>query len=116
MQTVITQLPLFLWYFFFFIGGSSNGSDQLKDAAAGHSSASDSDITSLGPRSAVPHIGGTGNGNGSSNGSDRSSGTQTAAAVAAATAAGQQAKDIAGSRQSFKMAMGNPCEMFVDVM
>lgn len=91
------------------LGGSSNGSDQLKDAAAGHSSASDSDITSLGPRSggAPPHMG-TGNGNGSSNGSDRSSGTQTAA--------GQQAKDIAGSRQSFKMAMGNPCEMFVDVM
>lgn len=92
-----------------FEGGSSNGSDQLKDAAAGHSSASDSDITSLGPRSAVPHMG-TGNGNGSSNGSDRSSGTQTAAA------GGQQTKDIAGSRQSFKMAMGNPCEMFVDVM
>lgn len=56
--------------------------------------------------------GGTGNGNGSSNGSDRSSGTQTAAAAAAVG----QAKDIAGSRQSFKMAMGNPCEMFVDVM
>lgn len=105
-----------------FLGGSSNGSDQLKDAAAGHSSASDSDITSLGPRSAVgappSHHMGTGNGNGSSNGSDRSSGTQTAAAAAAAAAAagGQHAKDIAGSRQSFKMAMGNPCEMFVDVM
>lgn len=25
-------------------------------------------------------------------------------------------KDLAGSRQSFKLAMGNPCEMFVDVM
>lgn len=102
-----------LFFLLLFVGGSSNGSDQLKDAAAGHSSASDSDITSLGPRSAVPHIGGTGNGNGSSNGSDRSSGTQTAAMAAAGQ---QQAKDIAGSRQSFKMAMGNPCEMFVDVM
>lgn len=85
-------------------GGSSNGSDHLKDAAAGHSSASDSDLTSLGPRSALPMA--SGNGNGSSNGSDQSSGTQVAA----------QSKDIAGSRQSFKIAMGNPCEMFVDVM
>lgn len=53
----------------------------------------------------------TGNGNGSSNGSDQSSGTQI----------GQPShngpgKDLAGSRQSFKIAMGNPCEMFVDVM
>lgn len=85
-------------------GGSSNGSEQMKDAAAGHSSASDSDITSLGPRSALPLA--SGNGNGSSNGSEQSSGTQVAG----------QAKDIAGSRQSFKIAMGNPCEMFVDVM
>lgn len=85
-------------------GGSSNGSDHLKDPAAAHSSASDSDLTSLGPRSAIPVA--TGNGNGSSNGSDQSSGTQVAA----------QSKDIAGSRQSFKIAMGNPCEMFVDVM
>lgn len=78
----------------------------MKDAAAGHSSASDSDLTSLGPRSGggVPLP--TGNGNGSSNGSDQSSGTQVAA----------QSKDLAGSRQSFKIAMGNPCEMFVDVM
>ncbi|XP_031329952.1 segment polarity protein dishevelled homolog DVL-3 isoform X2 [Photinus pyralis] len=63
-------------------GGSSNGSDHLKDGGA-HSSASDSDITSLGPRSAIPIA--VGNGNGSSNGSDQSSGTQVAA----------QAKDIA---------------------
>lgn len=95
-----------LWYFLF-PGGSSNGSDPLKDNVGGHSSASDSDLTSLGPRSAPPHGGGaSGNGNGSSNGSERSSGTQVAAG----------GKDIAGSRQSFKIAMGNPCEMFVDVM
>ncbi|XP_019763627.1 segment polarity protein dishevelled homolog DVL-3 isoform X1 [Dendroctonus ponderosae] len=88
-------------------GGSSNGSDPLKENAGGHSSASDSDLTSLGPRSAAVHGGGaSGNGNGSSNGSERSSGTQVAAG----------GKDIAGSRQSFKIAMGNPCEMFVDVM
>lgn len=73
---------------------------------AGQSSASDSDITSLGPRSsAMPKP--SGNGNGSSNGSEQSSGTQVA---------NTQSKDIAGSRQSFKIAMGNPCEMFVDVM
>jgi len=24
--------------------------------------------------------------------------------------------DVSGSRQSFRMAMGNPCEFFVDVM
>ncbi|XP_065173056.1 segment polarity protein dishevelled homolog DVL-3 isoform X1 [Atheta coriaria] len=95
-------------------GGSSGGSEHLKDAAAAaHSSASDSDLTSLGPRSALPMAAGNngtsiggGNGNGSSNGSDQSSGTQVAA----------QSKDLAGSRQSFKIAMGNPCEMFVDVM
>jgi len=82
----------------------------LKDNGAGHSSASDSDLTSLGPRSGQPNHGGgtSGNGNGSSNGSERSSGTQVAA--------GGGTKDIAGSRQSFKIAMGNPCEMFVDVM
>ncbi|XP_066153828.1 segment polarity protein dishevelled homolog DVL-3 isoform X1 [Euwallacea fornicatus] len=84
-------------------GGSSN-SDPLKDNVGGHSSASDSDLTSLGPRSV--QVQGGGNGNGSSNGSERSSGTQVAAG----------GKDIAGSRQSFKIAMGNPCEMFVDVM
>ncbi|XP_056637388.1 segment polarity protein dishevelled homolog DVL-3 isoform X1 [Diorhabda sublineata] len=88
-------------------GGSSGGSEHLKDTAAGHSSASDSDITSLGPRSsAVPKT--SGNGNGSSNGSEQSSGTQVST--------NPQSKDIAGSRQSFKIAMGNPCEMFVDVM
>lgn len=92
------------------LGGSSNGSEQLKDAATGHSSASDSDITSLGPRSVQPVI--TGNGNGSSNGSDQSSGTQ----MVQQPHNGPGGKDLAGSRQSFKIAMGNPCEMFVDVM
>lgn len=99
----------------------------MKDAAAGNSSASDSDLTSLGPRSSGNNhqhhhhhqqhhhaVGTSGNGNGSSNGSDRSSGTQVAGN--GATTGQQQAKDIAGSRQSFKIAMGNPCEMFVDVM
>ncbi|CAH1960943.1 unnamed protein product [Acanthoscelides obtectus] len=68
--------------------GGSSGSDHLKDpagggsggVAGGHSSASDSDLTSLGPRSGVGggHTGPTGNGNGSSNGSEQSSGTQIA--------------------------------------
>ncbi|CAG9815190.1 unnamed protein product [Phaedon cochleariae] len=92
-------------------GESSGGSDNLKDAAAGHSSASDSDPTSMGG-APVPRGGGApsgGNGNGSSNGSEQSSGTQTQQQQ-------QRPKDIAGSRQSFKIAMGNPCEMFVDVM
>ncbi|XP_057654317.1 segment polarity protein dishevelled homolog DVL-3 isoform X2 [Diorhabda carinulata] len=67
-------------------GGSSGGSEHLKDTAAGHSSASDSDITSLGPRSsAVPKT--SGNGNGSSNGSEQSSGTQVST--------NPQSKDIA---------------------
>lgn len=86
------------------LGGSSNGSEHLKDVATGHSSASDSDITSIGPCTVLPAN--IGNGNGSPSGSEQSSGTQVAA----------QSKDIAGSRQSFKIAMGNPCEMFVDVM
>ncbi|CAG9861102.1 unnamed protein product [Phyllotreta striolata] len=88
-------------------GGSSGGSERLKEGATGHSSASDSDITSLGPRSGPLQKTTSGNGNGSSNGSEQSSGTQVA---------NTQSKDIAGSRQSFKIAMGNPCEMFVDVV
>ncbi|KAL3270546.1 hypothetical protein HHI36_021084 [Cryptolaemus montrouzieri] len=65
-------------------GGSSNGSDQLKEAVPGHSSGTDSDVTSLGPQRNNPPIP-SGNGNGSSNGSDQSSGT----------AAANQSKDIA---------------------
>ncbi|XP_057654323.1 segment polarity protein dishevelled homolog DVL-3 isoform X6 [Diorhabda carinulata] len=73
-------------------GGSSGGSEHLKDTAAGHSSASDSDITSLGPRSsAVPKT--SGNGNGSSNGSEQSSGTQVST--------NPQSKDIAVSVLSY---------------
>nr|CAH7745858.1 unnamed protein product [Callosobruchus chinensis] len=103
--------------------GGSSGSDHLKDpacggggggVAGGHSSASDSDLTSLGPRSGG-HTGPTGNGNGSSNGSEQSSGTQIAGGGGGGQGQGHP-KDIAGSRQSFKIAMGNPCEMFVDVM
>lgn len=29
---------------------------------------------------------------------------------------GNMSQDMSGSRQSFRMAMGNPCEFFVDVM
>ena len=51
----------------------------------------------------------------------RSSGSEQS--VATASTAGpqsqhplQQTQDISGSRQSFRIAMGNPCEFFVDVM
>lgn len=51
----------------------------------------------------------------------RSSGSEQS--VATASTAGpqsqhplQQTQDLSGSRQSFRIAMGNPCEFFVDVM
>lgn len=56
-----------------------------------------------------------GNGNGSSSGGriSRSSGSEKSRSEQ-----GNQTnqQDISGSRHSFKIAMGNPCELFVDVM
>lgn len=77
---------------------------------------------------------GTGNGNGSSSGGrrSRSSGSEHSRSEGSQQCPGgpgggqqvperqgqqgSQQQDIAGSRHSFKIAMGNPCELFVDVM
>ncbi|OAD59771.1 Segment polarity protein dishevelled like protein DVL-3 [Eufriesea mexicana] len=63
----------------------------------------------------------SGNGNGSngkrSNGSrSRSSGSEQSVQTGTGSGNQQNQQDLSGSRQSFRIAMGNPCEFFVDVM
>ena len=107
-------------------GGSSNGSEQhcLKDKdllKSGGSSASESDLV---------RTHGHGGGRRSGGSRSRSSGSEQSVATTTTTPPQQgssvasgptvtgtpNAEDISGSRQSFRMAMGNPCEFFVDVM
>ncbi|PSN53268.1 Segment polarity protein dishevelled DVL-3 [Blattella germanica] len=107
-------------------GGSSNGSEPVcKEPAAdlmkSGSSASESELG----------VGGNGNGvvtalkpsGGRRSGGSRSRSSGSEQSVATASTAGpqsqhplQQTQDLSGSRQSFRIAMGNPCEFFVDVM
>ncbi|XP_043277883.1 segment polarity protein dishevelled homolog DVL-3 isoform X1 [Venturia canescens] len=61
------------------------------------------------------------NGNGSngkrSNGSrSRSSGSEQSVPTGSGSGNQPTQQDISGSRQSFRIAMGNPCEFFIDVM
>lgn len=63
----------------------------------------------------------SGNGNGSngkrSNGSrSRSSGSEQSVQTGTGSGNQQNQQDLSGSRQSFRIAMENPCEFFVDVM
>lgn len=110
---------------FLYPGGSSNGSEPVcKEAGAdlmkSGSSASESELGgggNSGVVTAVKHSGGRRSGGSRS----RSSGSEQS--VATASTAGpqsqhplQQTQDLSGSRQSFRIAMGNPCEFFVDVM
>lgn len=102
------------------ISGSSNGSDHSRVCAApptatlptksGGSSASESGVE-------LPHNKPSNNPRSRSGGS-RSSGSSVATAT---TSPPPQPgvhpdNDLSASRQSFRMAMGNPCEFFVDVM
>lgn len=111
-----------------FAGGSSNGSEQhcLKEKEllkSGGSSASESDLVRN-----QGHVHGGGRRSGGSR--SRSSGSEQSVATTTTTPPQQgssvasgpsasgtpNADDVSGSRQSFRMAMGNPCEFFVDVM
>lgn len=110
----------------FYPGGSSNGSEPVcKEAGAdlvkSGSSASENELVGgsidSGVLTAVKPSGGRRSGGSRS----RSSGSEQS--VATASTAGpqsqhplQQTQDLSGSRQSFRIAMGNPCEFFVDVM
>lgn len=60
-----------------------------------------------------------------SSGSEQSGSTAAAGAASGAGSSGSGGgnrqlqhvpEEVSGSRQSFRMAMGNPCEFFVDVM
>ncbi|XP_049783955.1 segment polarity protein dishevelled homolog DVL-3 isoform X1 [Schistocerca cancellata] len=119
-------------------GGSSNDSEAAcKEGSGGEAAVGGGGGGGGGGSSGV---GGTGKSAGSSGGSEgeggggkgrrsggsrsRSSGSERS--VATASTAGpppsqhrhplQHAQDLSGSRQSFRIAMGNPCEFFVDVM
>ena len=109
------------------LGGSSNGSEPVcKEAAA--------DLMKSGSSASESELGGGGNGGngvvtalkpsgGRRSGGSRSRSSGSEQSVATASTAGpqsqhplQQTQDLSGSRQSFRIAMGNPCEFFVDVM
>lgn len=100
------------------IAGSSAGSEHSRvlanattaTAKSGGSSASESGVE-------IPHKGKDPH---SRSGGSRSSGSSVATATTSPqphplppTGADQ---DLSASRQSFRIAMGNPCEFFVDVM
>lgn len=107
-----------------FLGGSSAGSERIcKEPihdVKSCSSASESELH-MPSVPAMPNKT-AGNGNGSngkrSNGSrSRSSGSEQSVQTGTGSAVHQQnQQDLSGSRQSFRIAMGNPCEFFVDVM
>nr|CAD7416464.1 unnamed protein product [Timema cristinae]CAD7435140.1 unnamed protein product [Timema monikensis] len=100
-------------------GGSSNGSERVckdgqVDLIKSGSSTSESDGAVPGPKPSGRKSGGS---------RSRSSGSEQSVATASTTGPQsqtqhplQQTQDLSGSRQSFRMAMGNPCEFFVDVM
>ncbi|KAJ9587323.1 hypothetical protein L9F63_019150, partial [Diploptera punctata] len=108
-------------------GGSSNGSEPVCKEATG-------DLMKSGSSASESELGGGGNGGngvvtalkpsgGRRSGGSRSRSSGSEQSVATASTAGpqsqhplQQTQDLSGSRQSFRIAMGNPCEFFVDVM
>ncbi|KAF4530021.1 hypothetical protein B566_EDAN009197 [Ephemera danica] len=116
-------------------GGSSNGSDGAA-SLVGSVRAPGAGAPALPPLPPVsPHVtnqSGTGAGSEAGSRRSRSSGSEQSGSTAAAGAAsgtgsgsgsgggGRQLQyvpeEVSGSRQSFRMAMGNPCEFFVDVM
>lgn len=116
-------------------GGSSNGSDGAA-SLVGSVRAPGAGAPALPPLPPVsPHVTaqpGTGAGSEAGSRRSRSSGSEQSGSTAAAGAAsgtgsgsgsgggGRQLQyvpeEVSGSRQSFRMAMGNPCEFFVDVM
>ncbi|XP_063219912.1 segment polarity protein dishevelled homolog DVL-3 isoform X1 [Bacillus rossius redtenbacheri] len=102
--------------------GSSNGSEHLckegaVDLMKSGSSTSESDAPVGGIMTLKPSASGRRSGGSRS----RSSGSEQSVATISTTGPQsqhplQQTQDLSGSRQSFRIAMGNPCEFFVDVM
>lgn len=97
-------------------GGSSNGSERRKEKSDHKSisprgSGSDSEVQSQRSSRRGGGVGG-GGGDGSS-GSERSLIPQGSRDMNRLDAI---PPEVSGSRQSFRLAMGNPCEFFVDVM
>lgn len=102
-------------------GGSSNDSEHVckevaVDMPKSGSSASESDLAGV-------MVAKTAAGSGRRSGGSRSRSSGSEQSVATTSTAGpqsqhplQQTQDLSGSRQSFRIAMGNPCEFFVDVM
>ncbi|XP_051164295.1 segment polarity protein dishevelled homolog DVL-3 isoform X1 [Leptopilina boulardi] len=104
-------------------GGSSAGSEHICKEPIHDlkscSSASESELQM--PSVPVMPKQNSGNGNGSngkrSNGSrSRSSGSEQSVQTGTGSGIQSNQQDLSGSRQSFRIAMGNPCEFFVDVM
>ncbi|XP_066997282.1 segment polarity protein dishevelled homolog DVL-3 isoform X2 [Anabrus simplex] len=104
-------------------GGSSNDSEHVckevtVDLTKSGSSASESDLA---VPSGVAVVKQPGSGRRSGGSRSRSSGSEQSVATTSTTGPQsqhplQQTQDLSGSRQSFRIAMGNPCEFFVDVM
>lgn len=98
------------------LSGSSGGSlpdcNKVRQDSSQESDAASSVLV------AVPTAPPCGNGNGSSSGGriSRSSESEQSRSDRAQPGGPTTQQDIAGSRHSFKIAMGNPCELFVDVM
>ena len=85
-------------------GGGSNGNNSGSNSKRSNGSRS----RSSGSEQSVQT--GTGSGGGGS------SGIQSSSTLQHQQQQQQSQQDLSGSRQSFRIAMGNPCEFFVDVM
>lgn len=96
-----------------FPGGSRSGSDIIvpitKTAPSGASSSAASAVHNAALTAAMKNNEQNGGGVGKRNAAIESSGSETSSNPA-------YSQDLSTSQQSFKMAMGNPCEFFVDVM
>lgn len=105
------------------LGGSSGGSEHIcKEPIHDIKSISSASETELHMPTipAMPNKN-AGNGNGSngkrSQGSrSRSSGSEQSVQTGTGSGGPQNQQDLSGSRQSFRIAMGNPYEFYVDVM
>lgn len=99
------------------LSGSSGGSlpdcNKVRQDSSQESDAASSVLVATNTKAPI-----CGNGNGSSSGGriSRSSGSEQSRSEHAQQANQATQQDLAGSRHSFKIAMGNPCELFVDVM
>jgi segment polarity protein dishevelled len=115
-------------FLFLYPGGSSNGSEPVcketgTDLMKSGSSASESELGGGGGGGKSGVVTAVKPSGGQRSGGSRSRSSGSEQSVATTSTAGpqsqhplQQTQDLSGSRQSFRIAMGNPCEFFVDVM